>query len=265
LAVDYAGQPCDYAALRRVADRYGLHLLSDASHALGARWHGRSIAQWSDMAVYSFHPVKPITSAEGGMVTTENAIWAERLRRFRGHGIDCDFRQRAARQDWRYQQLGLGFNYRLSDLHAALGLSQLKKLPRWMQQRNDVAHQYRQALAALGDWIRPLEQRVGVEHAHHLFVIRWRASRPHASRDWLFARMRAAGIGVNVHYQPIYQHPYYQQAVPTARRAKCPRAEAAIEEILSLPIYPGMTAADVTRICGLLGESVRLSTTLQAA
>jgi UDP-4-amino-4,6-dideoxy-N-acetyl-beta-L-altrosamine transaminase len=265
LAVDYAGQPCDYVALRQIAQRHNLYLLADASHAVGARWHGRSIAQWSDMAVYSFHPVKPITTAEGGMVTTENSLWAERLRRFRGHGIDSDFRQRAARKDWRYQQVGLGFNYRLSDLHAALGISQLKKLPTWMQQRTEVATLYRQALRDVSHWIRPLTQRPGVEHAHHLFVIRWQAPTPHASRDWLFARLRAAGIGVNVHYQPIYQHPYYQQAVPTARNAKCPQAERAIHEILSLPIYPGMTNHDVDRVSAVLLDSIRLSSIAHAA
>lgn len=265
IGVDYAGQPCDYRALRKLAARHGLYLLSDASHALGASIDGRSISQWTDMTVYSFHPVKPMTTAEGGMVTTDNPLWAAALRRFRGHGIDVDFRQRAERVDWRYQQQSLGYNYRMSDLHAALGVSQLSRLDGWQEERQTLANEYRERFAIHGDIIQPLVERAGVRHAYHLFVIRWSPISRYANRDWLFSRMRAAGIGVNVHYQPVYQHPYYQQSVPSARKAKCPNADAAIHQILSLPIFPGMSPRQMDRICHEISESVGLASVSAAA
>jgi len=245
LAVDYAGQPCDYPVLRRIADQHQLLLLSDSSHSLGATLAQKPVAAHADMTAYSFHPVKPITTGEGGMVATDDSHWDQALRRFRGHGINVDFRQRAEKLDWRYEMESLGFNYRMCDLQAALGTSQLRKLDSWLVARQEIADRYRNLFKKLVDQVQPLQIVENSTHAYHLFVVRWRSEKTMYNRDWLFQQLRNVGIGVNVHYEPIYRHPYYQKSVPTARHASCPVAEAAIDEILSLPIFPGMANSQV--------------------
>ncbi|MCK5795521.1 MAG: DegT/DnrJ/EryC1/StrS family aminotransferase, partial [Anaerolineales bacterium] len=147
IAVDYAGQPCDYEALSDIAERHQLRLLDDASHSLGAKWQGRKVGSLADLSTFSFHPVKSITCGEGGMVTTDDLQLAQWLRQFRNHGIDVDHRQRAANGTWHYQMCNLGFNYRLSDLHCSLGVSQLGKLPGWISRRQEIAAEYNRCFA----------------------------------------------------------------------------------------------------------------------
>lgn len=265
IAVDYAGKPCDYVALRAIADRHGLLLLTDACHSLGAEVNGRPSATLADMAVFSFHPVKPITTAEGGMVVGSDERWSRKLRRFRGHGIDVDFRQRAEKQDWRYQMVSLGYNYRLSDLQAALGSSQLRKLPSWLQAKTEIAERYRTDLAQYRESVRPLAMEESLRHAYHLFVVRWCDAEEGRDRDWLFGQMRKQGIGVNVHYEPVYRHPFYQETVPTARSPECPVADREIDSILSLPIFAGMTQAEYARVLGSIEQCVRASNVPRAA
>lgn len=257
LAVDYAGHPCDYQALRAICDRHGVQLLADASHSIGAMSGSVPSATLADMTCFSFHPVKPVTTGEGGMVVCHDPGLCQVLKAFRGHGINVDFRQRAERQDWRYQMESLGYNYRLSDIHAALGVSQLRKLDSWIEAKQEIAERYQQEIGNLQPWVTALTLDDSVRHSWHLFVIQWSCPDDGWDRDWLFRRMRSAGIGVNVHYEPIYRHPYYQQSVPTARSAQCPVAEQVANRILSLPIYAGMTDRDQDRVLSVLRDCVR--------
>lgn len=241
--VDFAGQPCALAALREIAGRRGLLVIEDACHALGAEDGGRRIGGISDLTVFSLHPVKHITTGEGGVVTTNDGALADRLRRFRNHGITADFKERERIGSWFYEVTDLGFNYRLTDIQCALGLSQLRKLPGWLVRRREIAAQYDAAFAGL-EAVRPLEVRPGVSHAYHLYVVRLDLDRLRVDRARIFAALRAEGIGVNVHYIPVHLHPLYRARLGTGP-GLCPVAEQAYEQILSLPIFSRMSDGDV--------------------
>jgi perosamine synthetase len=251
LAVDYAGQPCDYDALRALAEPHGVAVVADACHAPGATYKGRPVGSPADLSAFSFHPVKHITTGEGGMATTDAPHLAERMRRFRNHGIKTDHRRRAARGSWFYEMTDLGFNYRITDFQCALGLSQLNKLRGWVARRQAIARRYDAAFAEI-ETLRPLAVRPEVSHAYHLYVVRLALDRLKATRTEIFTSLREAGIGVNVHYIPVHLHPYYRRILGTGP-GLCPVAEAAYEEILSLPIFPAMSDADVERV----SETVR--------
>ena len=243
IAVDYTGQPCDYDALRKVVDRYGLTLVADACHALGGSYKGRKVGSLAELNTFSFHPVKQITTGEGGMITTDHAEFAERMRLFRNHGITTDHRQRAERGSWFYEMMELGYNYRITDFQCVLGMSQMEKLPQWIKRRQEIANQYNNAFKN-NEYIKPLSVRTDVSHAYHLYVVRISLS---LDRTALFTKLLTDGIGVNVHYIPVYFHPFYQKKYGT-RPGLCPNAESAYEEILSLPIFPRMTNDDVERV-----------------
>jgi perosamine synthetase len=247
VAVDYAGQTCDYDALRALAEANGLALVADACHSLGARDRGRPAGSLAALSTFSFHPVKHVTTAEGGAVAVDDPELARRLRSFRNHGITTDHRERAVQGAWFYEQVELGFNYRLSDLQCALGLSQLGKLERFVARRRELAARYDEALAALPG-VEPLRTRAGVEHAYHLYVVRVER------RDEVFAALRARGIGANVHYVPVHLHPYYRERLGTGP-GLCPVAEAAFSRILSLPLFPAMDDGDVDRVVAALAEA----------
>lgn len=250
IAVDYAGQPCDYDALRAVASRHGLFLVADACHSLGGRWRGRSVGTLADITCLSFHPVKHITTGEGGMALTDDDALAERMRRMRSHGIDADPVRRAELGTWRYEMVSLGYNYRITDMQCALGQSQLSRLPQWLAARRRLAARYAAALAAVPG-IAPLGRSPGADHAWHLFVARLDPETG-PGRDAVFQGLRACGIMANVHYIPVYRHPYY--AHDTARKpAACPVCDAAFREILSLPLHAGMDEADVDRVVAAVG------------
>jgi perosamine synthetase len=251
VAVDYAGQPCDYEALRDIVQKHGVRLIADACHALGASCQGKPVGSLADLTVFSFHPVKHITTGEGGMVVTTHPELAARMRMFRNHGITSDHRQRDQLGTWYYEMTDLGYNYRLTDFQCALGLSQLQKLAGWLTRRRGIAARYDASLATC-DRIQPLQTRSGVEHAYHLYVIR---CGPAVQRRVVYERMRAAGIGVNVHYIPVHLHPYYQQHLGTGV-GLCRVAEKAYDEILSLPIHAGMTELDVDRVLHTLQISL---------
>ena len=239
IAVDYAGQPCDYAALRALAARHGLALVADACHALGGAEGGQPVGSLADLSTFSLHPVKPITCGEGGVITTSHADLAAKMRVFRNHGISTDFRQREKLGSWAYEMVGLGYNYRLSDLQCALAASQLRKLPGWVARRQEIAARYDAAFAAATAF-RPLAVRPGVAHGYHLYVISLHAG---LDRDAFFTDLRAQGIGANVHYAPVYLHPFYREKFGT-EPGLCPAAESAYAQILTLPVFPRMTDAD---------------------
>lgn len=241
IAVDYAGQPCDYAELRALALRRGLALVADACHALGATYQGKPAGSLADLSTFSFHPVKPVTTAEGGMITTDDPEQARHMRSFRNHGITTDHRQREAAGSWFYEMVELGFNYRLNDLQCALGLAQLRRLPRWVERRQEIARRYDRAFAGQSA-VKPLARRPDRTSGWHLYV-----ARVPGDRKAVFTKLRGDGIGVQVHYVPVHLHPYYRDRFGT-RPGLCPNAEAAYEQILSLPIFPTMADADVDRV-----------------
>lgn len=250
VAVDYAGQPADYVALRKITDRHGLKLASDGCHAVGATERGRPVGSIADLTAFSFHPVKHLTTGEGGMITTNDATLAQRMRVFRNHGITTTHREREHQGSWEYDMEELGYNYRLTDVMCALGLSQLARVPAWVARRREIAARYDKAFAPL-EGIEPLAVRDGVEHAYHLYVVQ-----VDANRAAVFHALRKDGIGVNVHYRPVHLHPYYRRRFGT-KPGDHPAAEAAYERILSIPMFPLMTDADVDRVVEALARAVR--------
>lgn len=242
VVVDYAGQPCDHDAIRALADAHRLTVIEDAAHALGATYHGRRLGTLHELTTFSFHPVKHITTGEGGMVVTDDAAMAARMRAFRTHGITADFRRRAEAGSWVYEMIALGYNYRLPDLNCALGLSQLKKLDGWLARRREIAARYRAAFGGMPA-VSVLDVLPDTEPAWHLFVILLNLERLRVGRKEVFQALRAENIGVNVHYIPVYWHPYYQQL--GYAHGLCPVAEAAYERLITLPLFAGMTDQDV--------------------
>jgi len=245
VAVDYAGQPADLDELRAIAERHGLWLIEDAAHAIGATYKGRAIGSVSDITTFSTHPVKHVTTGEGGMVTTADDAVAQRLRWFRNHGITSDHRQRAEKGGWFYEMVALGYNYRLPDINCALGLSQLRKLQPWLARRRAVAARYNAAFAGLPA-VRPLAVRPEREPAWHIYPILLDLERLSKGRAQAFAALRAENIGVNVHYIPVYWHPYYQEL--GYRRGLCPIAERSYERLITLPLFATMTDQDVNDV-----------------
>lgn len=243
IAVDYAGQPCDYDRLRAIADHHGIKLVDDACHALGGTYKGRPVGALADLSTFSLHPVKHITTGEGGIITTNDATLAQRMKVFRNHGITSEHRQREAAGGWFYEMVDLGCNYRLTDFQCALGLSQLRKLQMWIERRQTIARRYDAAFAGLKA-VRPLMAGPNVSHAYHLYVIMLDLDKLRVKRETVFAALRAEGIGVNVHYIPVHLHPFYQKRFGT-KPGLCPVAEAVYERIASLPIFPGMADGDV--------------------
>ncbi len=235
IGVDYAGQPCDWDALRAIADKHGLALVADACHAIGAEYKGRKVGTLADITVFSFHPVKNMTTGEGGMTMTDNAEYAEKMRHFRGHGITTTVAEREKMGGWYYEMHSLGYNYRITDFQCALGQSQLKKLSQWIEKRNELAQKYDKAFT--NTHIRPLVKSDGILHAYHLYVVRVQ------NRDEKFKELRDAGIGVNVHYMPVYLHPYYQGL--GYKRGLCPVAESEFSEMLTLPLWVGLGEEDI--------------------
>ena len=239
IAVHYTGQPSDMDELARLAAPHRLTVIEDASHALGATYRGRRIGGVSPLTTFSLHPVKHVTTGEGGVVTTDDPALRDRLRMFRTHGITSDANER---EGWFYEMAALGFNYRLSDFQCALGLSQLRKLGGWLKRRRAIAAAYAERLAPMAE-LEPLTVLPDRESAWHLYVVRLRLDRLRVGRAEIFRALRAENIGVNVHYIPVPWHPYYRDL--GYGRGGWPVAEAAYEELLSLPLFPAMTDHDV--------------------
>jgi perosamine synthetase len=246
IAVDYAGQPCDYDVLRSIASRFGLALVDDACHAIGGSYQSRPVGTLADLNTFSFHPVKHLTTGEGGMVTTDDPELAQRMRRFRNHGITTDHRQREHLGSWAYEMVDLGYNYRLSDIQCALGISQLRRVRERVARRQEIARCYDNAFAELAG-LTPLGVAPSVSHAYHLYVVQLNLEKLSCDRREIFNAFRAEGIGVNVHYLPVHLHPFYRERFHT-KPGLCPVAEAAYQRILSLPIFPAMTQEDINDV-----------------
>jgi perosamine synthetase len=242
IAVDYAGHPAALDELIQLAKAHGGLLIEDACHALGAEFQGKRVGSIADMTAFSFHPVKHLTTGEGGMVATNDSRLAETLRRFRNHGLNSDARERHESGQWFYEMVLLGFNYRLTDIACALGLSQLEKLGANLKRRREIAAEYAEAFRDLPAIVIP-SVRDGVVPAWHLYPIRLKLELLTAGRKEIFQALRAENIGVNVHYIPVHQHPYYRERFGT--EAGYPVAENAYERLISLPMFHSMTAQDV--------------------
>jgi len=251
VGVDYVGQPCRYDALCEIANAHDLVLLDDACHATGGTYKGDPVGSIANLNTFSFHPVKNMTTGEGGMVTTDNADWAERMRRFRNHGITSTHHERAEEGSWYYEIPDVGYNYRLTDFQCALGITQLRKLPEWVERRREIAHTYDEAFASM-EAVEPVRQRDDSTCAYHLYVIQLQLEQLQVDREQVFDALQAEGIGVNVHYIPVHYHPYYREHFGT-EEGLCPVAEAAYEQILTLPVFPRMTGEDVRDV----SESIR--------
>lgn len=253
--VHLTGQPCDLAAIHELAQRYGFRIIEDASHAIGGRYRDEPVGncRYSDITVFSFHPVKIITTAEGGMALTNDPELAGRLEMLRSHGITRDA-AKMTRVDgpWYYEQQALGFNYRLTDLQAALGLSQMARLDEYVTRRHELAARYDRLLANL-PVVTPWQHPDG-HSAFHLYVIRVEGGADNDRRRRVFEGLRARGIGVNVHYIPVYTQPYYQRL--GFNPGDFPAAEAYYAEAISLPMYPTMTDADQDRVVAALAEAL---------
>jgi perosamine synthetase len=243
LPVDYAGHPAELTPILELSERHRLVVIEDASHALGAIYKGRPVGSVAHMTVFSFHPVKHITTGEGGMVTTDNPKFAETLRRFRNHGISSDARQRQSAGQWHYEMVLLGFNYRLPDIACALGIQQLKKLDANLLRRRQIAGRYAEAFREIPELIPPAV-RDEVNPAWHLYPIRLDRGKLKTDRGQVFQALRAENIGVNVHYIPVHRHPYYSKRFGY-RGGEYPVAEDAYDRLISLPMFHGMTNEDV--------------------
>lgn len=253
VAVDYAGQPCDYDELRALCDRHGLSLVADACHSLGARYKDRPVGSIADLSAFSFHPVKHITTGEGGMITTDNGDLAGRMRIFRNHGITSDHREREQKGSWYYEMVDLGYNYRITDLQCALGISQLKKLEKWVERRRRIAGTYDAHFSRMS-WLQPLRVTHHARHSYHLYAVLVNTDLTGVDRSAIFGQLRSKGIGVNVHYIPVHLHPFYRERFGTGP-GLCPNAERAYQRILSLPMFHAMTDDQVRIVINTVDET----------
>ncbi|MBM3752099.1 MAG: UDP-4-amino-4,6-dideoxy-N-acetyl-beta-L-altrosamine transaminase [Acidimicrobiia bacterium] len=246
VTVDYAGLPSDLDDLLAICQARGAVLIEDAAHAVGATYRGRTVGSVAHLTTFSLHPVKQMTTGEGGVITTNDDAMATAMRRFRNHGITLTAAEREKRHAWAYDVEDLGYNYRLTDVQCALGLSQMAKLPGYLARRRDIAAAFDAALADLPTLERPA-RCADRDSSWHLYVVRLNLDRLTTGRAEIFAALRAENIGVNVHYVPVPWHSTFA-GTPGAGRGHWPIAEAEYERLLTLPLWPGMSDADVADV-----------------
>lgn len=245
--VDFTGQPVDIDCFMELAEAHDVVIVQDGAHSLGATYKGKRVGSQAHMTMFSFHPVKPITTGEGGIITTNSEVFYERLKTFRSHGISkTDYAKEQG--DWYYEMTQLGYNYRMNDIQAALGLSQLNKIDAFLNRRQEIAKQYDNLLKDIPGIITPTLHE-NVTSGWHLYMIQL-DHKIKKSRKEVFNEMRAANIGVHVHYIPVYWHPYYEEL--GYEREICPRAEAWYEQALTLPIHPQMMDEDIKQVVEIL-------------
>jgi dTDP-4-amino-4,6-dideoxygalactose transaminase len=248
--VDYAGQPCDIKTIREIADEFDIYLIEDACHAIGAEYRGKKVGNFADLTIFSFHPVKNITTGEGGAVVMDDKDLYDKLLLLRSHGIDRDAQDRYGPDaSWAYDMKYLGRNYRMTDFQAALGISQLKKLEGFIQKRNNIASIYSDYLGKIS-FIKPPIVKKNIRHAWHLYTILLDSL---INRENFFKYMRTENIGVNVHYIPVYRHSYYINKFRITPK-DFPNTENVFERIITLPLYPKMKDEDVIYVCNKISN-----------
>jgi perosamine synthetase len=252
IPVDFTGQPADMDAIMEIANEHGLVVIEDGAHSLGAEYKGRKVGMLAHMTMFSFHPVKPVTTAEGGVIVTDSEEYYEKLKRFRSHGI---IKHNLSRDEgpWYYEMVDLGYNYRMTDLQAALGISQMDKLDCFIERRREIASMYNEAFKTMDSVIVPM-QLERTQSGWHLYVLQLKLDKLKRSRREIFESLRAENIGVHVHYIPVYWHPYYQKL--GYRKGICPKAEQWYEQALTLPIFPKMTDEDVNDVIEVVKRNV---------
>lgn len=257
IPVHYSGQSCDMAAMRVLSQQYGFRIIEDASHAVGGRYRNEAVGncRYSDIVVFSFHPVKIITSGEGGMAMTNSGPLASRMRQLRSHGLTsdrADMRPRPDDEIWNYQQIGLGFNYRMTDIHAALGLSQFDRLDEFVAMRHRIAERYDKALADL-PVILPW-QHADTRSSFHLYPIRIRQAKCGKTQRQIYEAFLEARVWVNIHYIPVHRQPYFEAFGFGA--GDFPEAEAFHREAISLPIFPRLTESEQDYVIDVLKKAL---------
>ncbi|AUI37196.1 UDP-4-amino-4,6-dideoxy-N-acetyl-beta-L-altrosamine transaminase [Geobacillus thermoleovorans] len=244
IAVDFTGQPADLDPIREIARKYGLVFIEDAAHSLGSCYKGKKVGSLADMTMFSFHPVKHITTGEGGIIVTDDEEYYHKLKRFRTHGIITE-NVNNDEGPWYYEMVDLGYNYRMTDLQAALGLSQLTKLDAFVQKRREIAAIYNEAFSNVPG-VRIPYQLPYVDSSWHLYVLQLQLGHFRVGRKEIFEALRAENIGVHVHYIPVYFHPYYQRL--GYKKGICPVAEKWYEGALTIPIFPKMSEYDIRTV-----------------
>lgn len=255
MPVHFAGQPCEMEPILDIAKRYDLKVIEDAAHALPAADHGKRVGTIGDLTCFSFYATKTITTGEGGMITTSNREYAERVRMMSLHGISKDaWKRYTAEGSWYYEVLSPGYKYNLTDIASALGLGQLRKCHRFWEARQQIAKWYDEAFADLPELQLPV-CRPNVQHAWHLYVVQLQLDRLRINRNEFFEELKKEGIGASVHFIPLHLHPYYRHSFHY-NAVDFPRATSAFERVLSLPIYPKMGPADVQKVISAVRKIV---------
>lgn len=255
IPVHFAGRSCDMKQIYELSIKYGFSVIEDASHALGGRFTDYPVGncKYSDVTIFSFHPVKIITTGEGGAATTNSPKIANKMIKLRSHGIERDldhFEPRATNEIWNYQQIHLGFNYRMSDINAALGLSQLSKLDKFITKRNNIAQKYNGAMQRLG--IIPQKMSENIYSSYHLYPARFKESEFGKTQKVVFYRLKSAGIEANIHYIPIHRHPYFEKL--GFKEGDFPESESFFKEVISLPVFPSLKNSQQSYIIKILEE-----------
>lgn len=256
VAVHLCGQPCDMLAIKALSKKYGFKIIEDASHAIGARYQGEPVGncRYSDITVFSFHPVKIVTTGEGGMALTNDPLLANLMQRFRSHGITSsptEMQPRPVDEIWNYQQIRLGYNYRMTDIQAALGISQVARLQAYVERRHRIAERYDTELADLPiqlPWQNPVSYS-----SYHLYPIRVMPDVGGVTQRQLYDALQDNGINVNLHYIPVYRQPYYEAM--GYKIGYCPEAEAYFKQTLSIPMYPGLAEAEQAQVIQVLSKA----------
>jgi dTDP-4-amino-4,6-dideoxygalactose transaminase len=257
VVVDFAGQPCDYHQILPITRKYNLVLIEDAAHAFGCQISqcpkNPYIGSFADMTTFSFHPVKPITTCEGGMIVTNNKNYYDSMKINRTHGISIDYKIREKNGTHHYDMTSLGYNYRIPDLLCALGISQLKRIDEFTQKRRNIAKQYDKAFAKFDTLITPLTQKY--DSAYHIYIIKLNLSHLRENRDEIFKVLQFYGLGVNVHYKPIHLHSFYQTNFNTSIH-QFPIAEKIYNQIITLPLFPTMQISDIENVINIVTKVI---------